>query len=44
MSAMNTYLNPHVDSVNNFLFTVPEDLEPRKHKVKWPWKVQVGLK
>ena len=30
--------------MDNLLLPDPEDLEPGRHKVKWPWKVQAEPK
>lgn len=39
-----TSLKLQIGTMHNLLLSALEDLESRKHKVKWPWKVQVELK
>ena len=33
-----------VSNENNLLLPSPENLDPGTHRIKWPWKVQVGPK
>lgn len=37
-------VKPQISNENNLLLPAPENLDPGTHKIKWPWKVQVGLK
>ena len=38
------WVRPQVGNENNLLLPAPENLEPGTHRIKWPWKVQVGPK
>ena len=33
-----------IGNENNLLLPAPENLDPGTHRIKWPWKVQVGPK
>jgi len=44
ITSKDTSLKPQVGTINNLLLPAPEDLEPERQKVKWPWKVQPGPK
>lgn len=44
ITSKDTSLKPQVGTMNNLLLPAPDDLEPGRHKVKWPWKVQAGPK
>ena len=37
-------VRPQIGNENNLLLPVPENLDPGTHRIKWPWKVQVGPK
>ena len=37
-------VRPQIGNENNLLLPVPENLNPGTHRIKWPWKVQVGPK
>ena len=37
-------VRPLIGNENNLLFPAPENLDPGTHRIKWPWKVQVGPK
>ena len=37
-------VRPQIGNENNLLLPAPENLEPGTHRIKWPWKVQVGPK
>ena len=36
--------SPQIGNENNLLLPAPANLEPGTHRIKWPWKVQVGPK
>ena len=40
----NNRVIPWVGNENNLLLPASENLEPGTHRIKWPWKVQVGPK
>ena len=46
MQIMSTssWLRPQIGNENNLLLLALENLDPGTHKIKWPWKVQVGPK
>ena len=35
-------VRPQIGKENNLLLPAPENLDPGTHRMKWPWKVQVG--
>ena len=37
-------VRPQIGNENNLLLPASENLEPGTHRIKWPWKVQVGPK
>ena len=37
-------VRPQIGNENNLLLPAPEYLDPGTHRIKWPWKVQVGPK
>ena len=37
-------VRPQIGNENNLLLPAPENLDPSTHRIKWPWKVQVGPK
>ena len=37
-------VRPQIGNENNLLLPAPENLDPGTHRIKWPWKVQVGPK
>ena len=44
MTGTDHQVRPLIGKENNLLLPAPEKLEPGTHRIKWPWKVQVGPK
>ena len=44
ITGTDNWVRPQVGNENNLLLPAPENLEPGTHRIKWPWKVQVGPK
>ena len=44
MMGTDNQVRPQIGNENNLLLPVPENLNPGTHRIKWPWKMQVGPK
>ena len=44
ITGTNNQIRPQIGGENDLQLPAPENLEPGTHRIKWPWKVQVGPK
>ena len=42
MTGTDHQVRPQIGNENHLLLPAPENLDPGTHRIKWPWKVQVG--